>query len=55
MSNLLPTGLPRIEKLEMVDIVKRFPAFWRMTMLILMLKPGKFIHYWERTAQEKAL
>ena len=26
MSNLLPTGLPRIEKMEMIDIVKRFPG-----------------------------
>lgn len=26
MSNLLPTGLPRIEEVRMVDIVKRFPG-----------------------------
>ncbi len=26
MTNLLPTGLPRIEEVRMVDIVKRFPG-----------------------------
>jgi simple sugar transport system ATP-binding protein len=26
MTNLLPTGLPRIEKMEMIDISKRFPG-----------------------------
>ncbi len=26
MTNLLPTGLPRIEQMQMIDIVKRFPG-----------------------------
>ena len=52
--NLLPSGLPRIESLEMRDIVKRFPAFWPMITSILMSKQAKFMRCWAKMAPAKA-
>ena len=39
--NLLPSGLPRIESLEMRDIVKRFPGVLANDRVNLTLKEGR--------------
>jgi simple sugar transport system ATP-binding protein len=41
MSNLLPTGLPRIEQMQMIDIVKRFPGVLANDQVSFDVKAGE--------------
>ena len=52
--NLLPSGLPRIESLEMRGIVKKFPGVLANDNVNFDVKRVRFTRFWVKTVRAKA-
>jgi simple sugar transport system ATP-binding protein len=53
-SNLLPSGKPRIDSLELRGITKRFPGVLANDRVDFDVKAGEVMLCWAKTAQAKA-